>query len=95
MTLQEECEDEDAQTLNLSHNWLTSFMPFLMGKIDRVSFGLLTPEQLVKATHLTKSRELCAIPFVGKDVPSPAAEFSHPDVVSVAEKAPAFGGSFT
>lgn len=56
-------------------------MPFLMGKIDRVSFGLLTAAQLAKAAHLTKSRELCAVPFVGKDVPSPASEFSHPDVV--------------
>eukprot|EP01052_Picozoa_sp_SAG31_P066208 SAG31_NODE_25010_length_470_cov_0.530997_1_plen_45_part_10 len=34
-----------------------------------------------QASHLTKSREMCAIPFVGKDVPSPASEFSHPDVV--------------
>jgi hypothetical protein len=28
-----------------------------------------------------KSRRLCAVPFVGKDVPSAASEFSHPDVV--------------
>ena len=31
--------------------------------------------------HSTKSRRLLAVPFVGKDVPSRASEFSHPDVV--------------
>lgn len=30
---------------------------------------------------MPKSRKLLAVPFVGKDVPSRASEFSHPDVV--------------
>lgn len=28
-----------------------------------------------------RSRKFCAVPFVGKDVPSPASEFSFPDIV--------------
>jgi hypothetical protein len=28
-----------------------------------------------------RSRSKMAIPFVGKDVPSPASEFAHPDVI--------------
>jgi hypothetical protein len=28
-----------------------------------------------------RSRKLCAVPFVGKDVPTAASEFSHPDIV--------------
>ena len=30
---------------------------------------------------MPRSRRLLAVPFVGKDVPSRASEFSHPDVV--------------
>lgn len=35
--------------LNLSHDWLSSLLPFCLAKIDRVSFGLLTPADLAKA----------------------------------------------
>lgn len=34
-----------------------------------------------KGVHVPRSRKYCAVPFIGKDVPSPASEFSHPDVV--------------
>ena len=30
---------------------------------------------------MPRSRKLTAVPFVGKDVPSRASEFSHPDIV--------------
>ena len=77
--------DEQMKILNLSHDWLRSFLPFILGKIDRVSFGLLTPDDLVRALQLDakmpRSRKLLAIPFMGKDVPTRASEFSHPDVV--------------
>ena len=80
-----ECSDEDVKVLNISHDWLTSFMPFLLGKIDRVSFGLLRPDDLARAMKtspkMPRSRKMLAVPFVGKDVPSTASEFSHPDVV--------------
>jgi len=71
--------------LNLAHDWLGALMPFCLGKIDRVSFGLLTPADLTRALErdpkMPRSRKLCAVPFVGKDVPSTASEFAHPDVV--------------
>ena len=70
--------------LNLCHDWLKSFLPHVLAKINRVSFGLLSAEDLEKAKddpRMPKSRKLLAVPFVGKDVPSRASEFSHPDVV--------------
>jgi hypothetical protein len=30
---------------------------------------------------MPKSRRLVAVPFIGKDVPSHASEFAHPDVL--------------
>eukprot|EP00953_Heterococcus_sp_UTEX-ZZ885_P036643 18856-Heterococcus_DN1.PRE.2 len=60
-------------------------MPHILSKIDRVSFGLLSPADLARALavdpFMPRSRRLLAVPFVGKDVPSRASEFSHPDVV--------------
>jgi hypothetical protein len=50
-----------------------------------VSFGLLTAGDLFRALErdpkTPRTRKLLAVPFVGKDVPSPASEFAHPDVV--------------
>jgi hypothetical protein len=34
-----------------------------------------------KGIVVPRSRKFCAVPFVGKDVPSPASEFSFPDIV--------------
>jgi len=71
--------------LNLAHDWLTSLLPHILSKVDRVSFGLLTPEDLSKLLqhdpNMPRSRRFLAVPFVGKDVPSPASEFAHPDIV--------------
>jgi hypothetical protein len=78
-------DEEFIKMLNLAHDWLNSFLPFVLSKIDRVSFGLLTPADLARAMavepRMTKSRKLMAVPFVGKDVPSRASEFAHPDIV--------------
>lgn len=75
---------EFIKMLNLGHDWLQYFMPFVLQKIDRVSFGLLSAQDLTRAleenARLPKSRKLLAVPFVGKDVPSQSSEFSHPDV---------------
>ena len=65
--------------LNLSHELLAYTVPFVLGKINRVSFGILAEEQQLPSD--TISRRLLAVPFVGKDSPSRASEFSHPDVV--------------
>ena len=73
------------QLLNLSRDWLGSFLPHVLRKVDRVSFGLLTADDMqalgesgVSASH---TRSLVAVPFIAKDVPSRSSEFSHPDVL--------------
>eukprot|EP01047_Picozoa_sp_COSAG01_P053819 COSAG01_NODE_5810_length_4020_cov_2.216526_2_plen_1030_part_00 len=78
--------DEHVKMLNLTHDWLTSFAPFVMAKVNRVGYGLLTVEQVDAAMSdpnckMPRSRTLVAVPFMGKDVPTRASEFSHPDVV--------------
>lgn len=49
------------------------------------SYGVMTEAELVYCRksneQLPRSRQLLAVPFVGKDTPSPASEFSHPDVL--------------
>ena len=75
---------EHIKLLNLGYDWLRSLLPFILGKVSRVTFGLLSAEDLKRAIadngSMPKSRRLMAVPFVGKDVPSPSSEFSHPDV---------------
>jgi hypothetical protein len=50
-----------------------------------VHFGLLQQQDIERLEALKASipmsRKLLAVPFVGKDVPSRASEFSHPDVL--------------
>ena len=66
--------------LNLGHDWLSSILPHVLGKIDRISFGLLSKRDLENMQNAQPlSRQLCAVPFMGKDVPSGAAEFAQPD----------------
>jgi hypothetical protein len=44
--------DDYLKMLNLSKDWLNSFLPFVLEKIDRVTFGLLTPADLARALAL-------------------------------------------
>lgn len=71
--------------LNLCHNWLSTFMPHCLAKVNRVSFGLLSAKDceaaLAADPHVPRSRLKLAVPFVGKDVPSRSSEFAHPDVI--------------
>ena len=58
----------------------------MLSKVDRVAFGLLSTTQLRRSRVqlggvVPRKRRLLAVPFVGKDTPSRASEFSHPDVV--------------
>ena len=82
--LNKKLTDAAMKMVNLSHEWLSSILPFVLGRIDRVTFGLLSPTD-IKLTkeagvYLSPNRVLLAVPFVGKDVPSQSSEFSHPDV---------------
>lgn len=73
------------QLINLTEEWLNTFLPHCLQKIDRVSFGLLSMSEMQKQQkldpHTPRSRLKLAIPFVGKDVPSTASEFAHPDII--------------
>jgi hypothetical protein len=78
-------DDDYMKMLNLSHDLLRNFVPHVLSKINRVSYGLLSKLDL-KLTLETESsvslsRRLAAVPFVGKDIPSRASQFSHPDIV--------------
>jgi hypothetical protein len=46
------CSDDNFKILNLTRDYLMSFMPFVLGKINRVSFGLLMPSDLERAKKL-------------------------------------------
>ena len=72
--------------LNLAAELLETIVPFVLSKVDRVAFGLLSLDQLLRtaasaASAVPRKRRLLAVPFIGKDTPSRASEFSHPDVV--------------
>ena len=49
------------------------------------AFGLLSEDEYARLKksepHMPRSRFKLAIPFVGKDVPSRASEFAHPDII--------------
>eukprot|EP00662_Eupelagonemidae_sp_cell21_P004942 gene4942-57190_t len=71
--------------LNLSRDWLRVFLPHVLTRIHRISYGVLRPDDLARAMrldpHMPRSRRLLCIPFVGKDTPSASSEFQSPDVV--------------
>ena len=76
-------DDEYMKLLNLSHDLLRNFIPHVLSKINRVSFGLLTKQDLRNSSeqNVSLARRLAAVPFIGKDIPSRASQFSHPDIV--------------
>jgi len=82
---QTHCSDFQFCLLNLASDWLRSLIPHCISKINRVKYGLLSASDLARASAqgvvVPRSRKFCAVPFVGKDVPSPASEFSFPDIV--------------
>ena len=71
--------------LNFAHDWLSTLLPHCLAKVNRVTFGLLTPSEastaLEKDPNMPRSRLMLAVPFLGKDVPSQSSEFAHPDVI--------------
>lgn len=71
--------------LNLCYDWLRTFLPHILAKVNRVSFGLLSSKDCAQALEadamVPQSRLKLGVPFVGKDVPSKSSEFAHPDVI--------------
>ena len=74
-------QDEQFKLLNLCRDWLHSLLPHVLSKRNRVAYGLLLPRDMRAATHVPHARKMLAVPFIGKDCPSDASQFSHPDVV--------------
>ncbi len=76
---------QQKKLLNLAHDWLQTFLPHCMKKVNRVSFGLLNDAECRAALDadpmLPPSRLKLSVPFVGKDVPSQSSEFAHPDII--------------
>lgn len=72
------------ELLNLARQWLHTYLPHVISKIIRVHFGLLSSQYLKKTSqsNCPKSRKLSAVPFVGKDTPSPSSEFAHVDILA-------------
>ena len=83
--IKENLGDDHTKMLNLGYDWLTSFLPFVLQKVNRVHFGLLQLKDIEQleddGVKIPMSRKLTAVPFVAKDVPSRASEFAHPDVL--------------
>ena len=84
-TMEEKVDVKCFKLLNLVKEWLRTYLPFTLQKIDRVTFGLLSEDEYARLKksepHMPRSRFKLAIPFVGKDVPSRASEFAHPDII--------------
>lgn len=69
-----------------SYMLLSAFMLHCLSLFSlSYSYGVMSLAQIEQHRSLNpdlpKTRQLLAIPFVGKDTPSHASEFSHPDVV--------------
>ncbi len=82
--IEKNLDDEYIKLFNLGHDWLSHMLPHVLSKFNRVNYGLLTEDDLALMKEdgsVPVSRRLTSVPFVGKDVPSRAAEFAHPDIV--------------
>ena len=57
--------DEHMKVMNLSHDWLRTFLPHVIAKINRFKFGLLSAEDLNRALdldpHIGRNRRLLAV----------------------------------
>jgi hypothetical protein len=73
------------QVLQLCRDWLGKLLVHVIGKRDRIEYGLLVeedkPHDKVGEEVSQAARQIMAVPFMGKDKPSAAAEFASPDVV--------------
>jgi hypothetical protein len=73
--------------MRMAHNLIHSLLPHALSKVYRVDYGLIEEGDKVQVepsseeSLLPPRRLLTAVPFVGKDSPSPTAEFAHPDVI--------------
>jgi hypothetical protein len=73
--------------MRIAHNLIHSLLPHALSKVYRVDYGLIQQGDKVQIepssdeSRLPPRRLLTAVPFIGKDSPSPTAEFAHSDVI--------------
>ena len=83
--IEQKLSPNHVKMLTLGHSWLNIYLPHILQKVDRVSFGIMTKEDYERAKsldpYMPRTRAKLAIPFVGKDVPSRSSEFAHPDII--------------
>ena len=78
--------------MNLSHDWLTGYLPFILGKIDRVSFGLLSAADLARAGFVEEEPPMLTVktPKNGVQIPTSrlylAVPFVGKDVPSISSE---------
>eukprot|EP00435_Cladocopium_sp_Y103_P004932 s3641_g1.t1 len=72
------------ELLALGREWLKHLLPFVLGKVNRVHYGLLRRKDVLDLTTRgfvpTGTRLQMAVPFTGLETPSLASEFANPDV---------------
>jgi hypothetical protein len=81
--LQQVLADRHVKMLNLGSDWLRHLLPHVLRKVSRVHYGLLSQAEMAQMEYaggVPRSRRFLAVPFVGKDAPSPSSEFAHPDI---------------
>ncbi len=83
--IEQKLSPNHVKMLTLGHSWLNIYLPHILQKVDRVSFGIMSKEDYERAKsldpYMPRTRAKLAIPFVGKDVPSRSSEFAHPDII--------------
>eukprot|EP01054_Gregarina_sp_Poly1_P001915 Gregarina_sp_Poly_1__1914@NODE_14_length_23033_cov_86_212880_g12_i0_p1_GENE_NODE_14_length_23033_cov_86_212880_g12_i0NODE_14_length_23033_cov_86_212880_g12_i0_p1_ORF_typecomplete_len4528_score709_71DUF3638/PF12340_8/3e40DUF3638/PF12340_8/0_00021DUF3645/PF12359_8/4_9e12Nop14/PF04147_12/0_42Cwf_Cwc_15/PF04889_12/20_NODE_14_length_23033_cov_86_212880_g12_i089614479 len=73
---------EALQAVNLSRTWVRRLGPYVLSCLHRVQYGLLRSEELAQSKEQAAlSRQLLAVPFIGKDTPSESSEFANTDVL--------------
>lgn len=76
---------ESMQALNLARDWLNTYLPHILSKVNRVSYGVLNDNDAANFGPLMetmpRTRRVLAVPFLAKDAPSRASEFAHPDIL--------------
>ena len=59
--------DEQVKMLNICRDWLRSYLPHTLQKVDRVKYGLLNEQDLARCLALDPkmpaSRRVLAVPF--------------------------------
>jgi len=77
--------ESSVRILIFLRDFIRSYLPHVLTKINRVHYGILSPRDITLALtadpFMPATRQFLAIPFIGINSPSPSSEFSHPDIV--------------